>query len=90
MPTYGYRCGNCGHIFERVQKFSDEPLKTCPKCKAKNKVKRTIHATGIVFKGSGFYKTDSRKSADKAPDSQPATSTPAPKPEATTATAAGD
>ena len=84
MPTYGYRCSSCGYEFEKVQKFSDEPVKTCPSCKARNKVKRTIHLTGIVFKGSGFYKTDSRKS------SEPKTAEPAPKPEAPAATASAD
>lgn len=88
MPTYGYRCDNCGYVFEKVQKFSDEPLKTCPNCKARNKVKRTINATGIVFKGSGFYKTDSRKSVDNSNDAQPAKSTP--KPETSAVTASGD
>ncbi len=72
MPTYGYRCDKCGFIFEKVQRFSDEPIKTCPNCKTRGKVKRTLHATGIVFKGAGFYKTDSRKSADKASEAKSA------------------
>ena len=59
MPTYDYRCARCENRFERVQKFSDSPVKTCPKCRGH--VKRVVHATGIVFKGSGFYINDSRK-----------------------------
>jgi putative FmdB family regulatory protein len=72
MPTYGYRCDKCGFEFEKVQKFIDEPIKTCPNCKTKGKVKRIVHATSIVFKGSGFYKTDSRKtSSERSSDSKP-------------------
>ena len=59
MPTYAYKCENCGYHFEQLQKFSDKPLKSCPRCKGH--VKRVIHPTGIVFKGSGWYVTDSRK-----------------------------
>jgi len=77
MPTYAYRCGKCGFEFEKVQKFSDEALKTCPNCKSRGKVKRLMHATSIVFKGSGFYKNDSRKiSSDTSGDSKPAESVP--------------
>ena len=56
MPTYGYRCSNCGHQLEVVQKFSDEPLKVCPKCQGK--LTKILYPTGVIFKGSGFYKTD--------------------------------
>ena len=56
MPTYGYRCGNCGHQFEIVQRISDEPLKTCPKCQGK--LSKVLYPVGISFKGSGFYTTD--------------------------------
>lgn len=59
MPTYAYRCTSCGHEFEAVQKFSDDPLKTCPDCGAP--IKRVIFPAGIVFKGDGWYITDSRK-----------------------------
>ena len=52
MPMYVYKCDECGHHFEQLQKFSDKPLKTCPRCKGH--VKRVIHPTGIVFKGSGL------------------------------------
>jgi putative FmdB family regulatory protein len=56
---YVYKCDDCGNHFEQLQKFSDKPLKTCPRCKGH--VKRVIHPTGIVFKGSGWYINDSRK-----------------------------
>ncbi|HET6310466.1 MAG TPA: FmdB family zinc ribbon protein [Candidatus Nitrosotalea sp.] len=56
MPTYGYRCGSCGHQFEISQKMSDEPLKTCPKCQGK--LSKVLYPVGISFKGSGFYTTD--------------------------------
>jgi putative FmdB family regulatory protein len=56
MPTYGYRCSNCGHEFEIRQKMTDEPLKTCPKCQGK--LTKILYPVGISFKGSGFYTTD--------------------------------
>ena len=61
MPTYEYQCEECGHKFEAMQKFSDKPIRTCPKCN-KRKVKRLIsNGTGIIFKGSGFYETDYKR-----------------------------
>ena len=66
MPTYGYRCSNCGHQFEIRQSFSDEPLKVCPKCQGK--LTKMVYPTGVIFKGSGFYTTD-YKSADKSGES---------------------
>lgn len=68
MPTYVYRCQQCNHHLEVIQKFSDAPLKICPKCQGQ--LHRVIHATGIVFKGSGWYVNDSRSSS---PTSRPAT-----------------
>jgi len=56
MPTYGYRCGSCGHQFEIVQRISEEPLTTCPKCQGK--LSKMLYPVGISFKGSGFYTTD--------------------------------
>ena len=59
MPTYVYRCEECGHEFEEFQSITDKPLETCPKCKGK--VERVISGgAGFVFKGSGFYITDHR------------------------------
>jgi putative FmdB family regulatory protein len=59
MPTYVYRCDNCNNHIEQIQKFSDPPLKVCPRCNGH--LRRVIHPTGILFKGSGWYITDSRK-----------------------------
>jgi putative FmdB family regulatory protein len=56
MPTYEYLCKQCGHRFEAWQHMSDEPLKVCPQCGAE--IHRVLYPAGIVFKGSGFYKTD--------------------------------
>jgi putative FmdB family regulatory protein len=68
MPTYGYRCSNCGHEFEIQQKITDPPLKACPKCQGK--LSKTIYPVGIRFKGSGFYSTDYKSSGkDAAPSS---------------------
>ena len=67
MPTYVYRCEQCNNHFEQIQKFSDPPLKICPRCNGH--VKRVIHPTGIVFKGSGWYVNDSRKGSSKSSES---------------------
>jgi putative FmdB family regulatory protein len=58
MPTYQYRCTECGEDLEAVQKFSDAPLTTCPTCSGR--LRKVFNAVGVVFKGSGFYRTDSR------------------------------
>ena len=58
MPTYQYACTECGEQLEVVQKFSDEPLTVCPACQGR--LRKVFSAVGVVFKGSGFYKTDSR------------------------------
>ncbi len=61
MPTYEYKCLECGYLFEEFQKMSDDPLDTCPECGGK--VKRLIsNGAGLVFKGSGFYLTDYKNS----------------------------
>lgn len=60
MPTYDYKCKDCGFSFEKFQKMSDEPLTECPNCKGT--VKRLIGGgAGIIFKGTGFYETDYKK-----------------------------
>ena len=57
MPTYEYKCLDCGYLFEEFQRITEEPLKVCPKCKGN--LKRLIGAgSGPIFKGSGFYHTD--------------------------------
>lgn len=67
MPTYNYHCDSCGHDFEAVQRFVDDPLKECPQCGSP--IRRVIQPVGVVFKGSGWYITDSRpKSAGESAD----------------------
>jgi len=61
MPTYEYLCNKCEHAFEVVQSFTEAAIEVCPKCKGE--VRKVYNNVGIVFKGSGFYKTDSRSSA---------------------------
>jgi putative FmdB family regulatory protein len=68
MPTYVYACDACGNQFELVQSFKDEPLRICP-CGKEGSVRRVFQPVGIVFKGSGWYITDSRKSENAAPKS---------------------
>ena len=58
MPTYQYSCNDCGHFFEIVQSFSDDSLSVCPECEGR--LRKVFNAVGVVFKGSGFYRTDSR------------------------------
>jgi putative FmdB family regulatory protein len=58
MPLYVYKCNDCENQFEVRQRFSDEPLTVCPKCEGQ--IRRVINPVGVVFKGSGFYVTDSR------------------------------
>lgn len=65
MPTYEYRCGNCGHEFEQFQSIKAKPLRKCPAC-GKNKLSRLIGTgAGVIFKGSGFYETDYRSKSYK-------------------------
>jgi len=61
LPTYQYACTACGHQLEAVQSFADEPLVECPACEGK--LRKLFSSVGIVFKGSGFYRTDSRAAA---------------------------
>ncbi|MBO0917686.1 zinc ribbon domain-containing protein [Streptomyces laculatispora] len=68
MPTYQYQCTECGEGLEAVQKFTDDALTVCPNCEGR--LKKVFSAVGIVFKGSGFYRNDSRGSSSS--------STPAP------------
>lgn len=58
MPTYQYLCTACGHAFEQVQSFTDDALTECPECRGR--LRKVFNAVGVVFKGSGFYRTDSR------------------------------
>lgn len=75
MPTYQYACTECSHAFEQFQSFSDDALTECPQCEGK--LRKLFNAVGVVFKGSGFYRTDSRSgsgssssgSSSSSPDS---------------------
>ncbi len=67
MPRYEYQCNECGVRFERVQRFDEAPLTECPECHGE--VHRLIGPVGVVFKGSGFYATDSRKKSEPSSDS---------------------
>ena len=74
MPTYQYACTECGHQLEAVQSFSDPALTECPNCAGK--LRKVFNSVGIVFKGSGFYRNDSRSgtvSADKSGGNDAAT-----------------
>jgi len=71
VPTYQYQCTECGEGLEAVQKFTDDALTECPNCGGR--LKKVFSAVGIVFKGSGFYRNDSRGSSSS---SSPATSKP--------------
>ncbi|MFF1833743.1 FmdB family zinc ribbon protein [Streptomyces sp. NPDC058231] len=86
MPTYQYQCTECGEGLEAVQKFTDDALTVCPNCEGR--LKKVFSAVGIVFKGSGFYRNDSRgsssssapasssaKASGSAPASSPSSST---------------
>ncbi len=61
MPTYSYACTECDNRFDEVQAFSDDALTTCPKCSGR--LRKLFGSVGVVFKGSGFYRTDSRDSS---------------------------
>ncbi|HLS00936.1 MAG TPA: FmdB family zinc ribbon protein [Beutenbergiaceae bacterium] len=62
MPTYSYACTECGHAFDIYQSFSEDSLTECPQCQGR--LRKVFGSVGVVFKGSGFYRTDSR--AEKA------------------------
>lgn len=82
MPTYQYACTECGHAFDQFQSFSDASLTECPECGGK--LRKVFSAAGVVFKGSGFYRTDSRSgsssstSSASSTTSSSSTSSPAP------------
>ncbi|NGY59173.1 FmdB family transcriptional regulator [Lentzea sp. NEAU-D13] len=73
MPTYQYACTACEHRFEAVQSFSDASLTECPECSGK--LRKLFGAVGVVFKGSGFYRTDSRSGSSKSTSSTTTSST---------------
>ncbi|MBX9424693.1 MULTISPECIES: FmdB family zinc ribbon protein [Streptomyces] len=75
MPTYQYQCTECGEGLEAVQKFTDDALTECPQCKGR--LKKVFSAVGIVFKGSGFYRNDSRGSSSSSSPAASKSTTPA-------------
>ncbi|WFP15783.1 FmdB family zinc ribbon protein [Citricoccus muralis] len=64
MPTYAYACKDCGHTFDAVQSFTDDALTVCPECQGT--LRKKFGAVGVSFKGSGFYRTDSRSSSSSS------------------------
>jgi putative FmdB family regulatory protein len=80
MPTYQYACTACEHQFEAIQSFSDDSLTICPECKGE--IHKVYTAVGVVFKGSGFYKTDSANTTSGKKESTPSTPAPTPAPKA--------
>jgi putative FmdB family regulatory protein len=71
VPTYQYACTECDHAFEQFQSFSEDSLTVCPRCEGR--LRKVFNAVGVVFKGSGFYRTDNRSDSKSA--STPAAST---------------
>ncbi len=67
MPTYSYACTECDNKFDAVQAFSDDALTTCPKCSGR--LKKLFGSVGVVFKGSGFYRNDSREASKSSSSS---------------------
>lgn len=65
MPTYAYACKDCSHAFDIVQSFSEDSLTSCPSCGGT--LRKKFNSVGVVFKGSGFYRTDSRTTASSVP-----------------------
>lgn len=82
MPTYAYTCTVCGHSFDVHQSFDDSPLTVCPECSGR--LRKVFSPVGVVFKGSGFYRTDARSSSKST---VPATSAATPSPAASSASA---
>lgn len=87
MPTYQYSCTDCGHFFEAVQSFSDDSLTVCPECGGA--LRKVFNAVGVVFKGSGFYRTDSRGSGGSGSGSGEGSSAGSAKPAAKDAGSTG-
>jgi putative FmdB family regulatory protein len=67
VPTYAYACTACDHRFEIFQSFSEDSLTKCPQCEGR--LRKLFNAVGVVFKGNGFYRTDSRKASSSVPAS---------------------
>ncbi|MCI4674714.1 FmdB family zinc ribbon protein [Candidatus Mycolicibacterium alkanivorans] len=72
MPTYSYACTECDNRFDAVQAFTDDTLTSCPECSGR--LRKLFNSVGVVFKGSGFYRTDSRESSKSSSKSESSTS----------------
>ncbi|WP_431813705.1 FmdB family zinc ribbon protein [Kocuria sp. cx-455] len=77
MPVYAYGCKNCGHAFDIRQSFSDDALTECPECGGQ--LRKKFNTVGVVFKGSGFYRNDSRSDAKSSGSNASDSSTPSEK-----------
>lgn len=75
MPTYAYACRDCGHAFDVQQSFSDDSLTVCPECEGR--LRKKFNSVGVVFKGSGFYRTDSRSTSSSVEAGSTSPSKPA-------------
>ena len=75
MPTYAYACADCGHAFDIVQSFSDDALTVCPQCDGT--LRKQFNAVGVVFKGGGFYRNDSRSNDSSSSSSSDSSSSSA-------------
>jgi putative FmdB family regulatory protein len=88
LPTYQYACTECGHAFDQVQSFSDDALTVCPECQGR--LRKLFNAVGVVFKGSGFYRTDSRGKDSSAETPAPAAASSPSGDSSSTKAASGD
>ena len=84
VPTYSYACKDCGHQFDIVQAFSDNALTDCPECGGG--LRKVFNSVGVVFKGSGFYRTDSRGSSSTSSTTSSTTDTTTAKAESSSET----
>ena len=87
MPTYAYACKDCGHAFDIQQSFTDDTLTVCPACSGN--LRKKFNSVGVVFKGSGFYRTDSRDAKNSVPAAPAKTDGASASPSKTAASSAG-
>ncbi|MGV7972654.1 FmdB family transcriptional regulator [Mycobacterium kansasii] len=88
MPTYSYACTECADRFDVVQAFTDDALTTCEKCSGR--LRKLFNSVGVVFKGSGFYRTDSRETDKKSKSSTNGSSSSEPKSSETKSSSAAE
>ena len=88
MPVYAYKCKSCGHQLEVRQSFSDAPLSECPQCGGE--LRKQFNSVGVVFKGSGFYRNDSRSSGSSSSASSSGSSTPSSNSSSSTSSSSSD